>query len=52
MWGNAKWETRNEERPRETSWIHIWQFMWRNKLNGRDQFEEILKDISKFWPPA
>jgi len=23
MWGSAKWETRNEERPRETSSIHI-----------------------------
>lgn len=53
MWGSAKWG--NEKRrgtKRNLLDSYLAEFMRRGKLNGRDPFKEILKDISEFWPPA
>lgn len=30
---------------------YLCEFMWRNRLNGRDPFATIINDIVAFWPP-
>lgn len=49
MWGSIKW--RNKQRRgtnRNFMDSYLGEFIWRMKLNGRDPFETILRDISSF----
>lgn len=51
-WNRAK--SRNKRHcgtNREMIPGYLCEFMWRQRLNGRDPFEVILNDIVAFWPP-
>ncbi|KAF0770131.1 DDE Tnp IS1595 domain-containing protein [Aphis craccivora] len=50
MWGAAKWDNKKRRgTDRNCLDSYLTEFMWRSKLNNRDLFETILKDIAEFW---
>ena len=52
MWNLAK--TRNRKRfgtHRQMLDSYLCEFMWRQRLNGRNPFDVIMANIATYWPP-
>jgi len=53
MWGSAKWRNKRQRgTKRDFLDTYLVEFMMRQEMKGKDEFDWMLARIVEYWPPA